>query len=168
MKSEEVQQKYHDDIDLMHQYSHEHEENMWQIEEEMKATIQEWTESEEEIACIQDLWTTEARKNEKISLQLWYKRLEFLAKKKKEEEETENIRFINDEQEEDMKKKSYLKRNRFRVRRNYRRPATRSSNNDKGQVVQVRRSRLYSDRHTQRYHDNWRLGLNDSTGDHDV
>ena len=149
---------------LMYQYSHQHEEKILEIEAEIKATIGEWTESEEENSCIQDLWTAEAKKNEQISLQLWYKRLDFLVKMKQEEEETDNIRFINDEQEEEMKKRSYLKKNRFKIRRKFNRP-TAISHDDKRQEGQRRKSQMYSDRSTPGYHDNWRLGLMCSTED---
>ena len=56
---------------------------MLQIEADIKTVIDEPILSEEENICIQDIWTAEVKKNDKISQQLWRKRLEFLLKKKK-------------------------------------------------------------------------------------
>ena len=127
MKSEEAHQKYIDDIDLMYEYSYQHEEKILEIEADVKTVIEEWTASEEEISCIQQIWTAEVKKNEKISQQLWKRRLDFLLKKKREEEEHDDTRFINEEQEKEIKKRSHLKRNRFKIRwKNNRSPARRS------------------------------------------
>ena len=110
MKSEEAHQKYIDDIDLMYEYSYQHEEKILEIEADVKTMIEEWTASEEEISCIWQIWMAEVKKNEKISQQLWKNRLDFLLKKKREEEEQDDTRFINEEQEKEIKKRSHLKK----------------------------------------------------------
>ena len=57
MKSEEAHQKYLNDIDLMYEYSYQHEEKIFEIEADLKNVIDEWTLSEEENICIQNIWT---------------------------------------------------------------------------------------------------------------
>ena len=79
MKSEEAEQKYADEIDTMLHYSHQHEERVLEIDEEVKTDIDGWSFSEEEQSCLLDLWTAETRKNEIISQHLWDKSLDFLT-----------------------------------------------------------------------------------------
>ena len=154
MKSEEAHQKYIDDIDLMYEYSYQHEEKILEIEADVKTVIEEWTASEEEISCIQQIWTAEVKKNEKIFQQLWKKRLDFLLKKKREEEEEDDTRFINEEQEKEIKKRSNLKRNRFKIRwKNNRSPARRSQEDSRRQPPSRRGTPDFPGRN----HDNWRL-----------
>lgn len=154
MKSEEAHQKYINDIDLMYEYSYQHEEKILEIEDDVKTVIEEWTTSEEEISCIQQIWTAEVKKNEKISQQLWKKRLDFLLKKKREEEEQDDTRFINEEQEKEIKRRSHLKRNRFKIRWKSNRPPARRSQEDSRRQPQSRRGTPDS---PGRNHDNWRL-----------
>ena len=155
MKSEEAEQKYADEIDTMLHYSHQHEERVLEIDEEVKTDIDGWSFSEEEQSCLLDLWTAEARKNETISQHLWDKRLDFLTKKKIEEEEMQNVRFINEEQEIMIQKRSYLKRNRFKIRNNEKRQ-TKSRDHD---IQHRRNDHFQSARTAHSCHDNWRHGL---------
>ena len=116
--------------------------------------IEEWTASEEEISCIQQIWTAEVKKNEKISQQLWKKRLDFLLKKKREEGEQDDTRFINEQQEKEIKKRSHLKRNRFKFGwKNNRSPARRSQEGSRRQPSLQRGTPDFPGRN----HDNWRL-----------
>ena len=159
LKSEEAEQKYADEIDIMRHYSRQHEERVLEIDEEIKTDIDGWSFSEEEQSCLLELWSAETRKNEIISQQLWDKRLDFLTKKKKEEEEMQNVRFIDEEQEVMMQKRSYLKRNRFKIRNNKNRQ-TISRHHD----LQDRRDdQSRGARIAHSYHDNWRNGLQFAT-----
>ena len=163
MKSEKAHQKYINDLDLIYEYLYQHEEKIPEIEADVKTVIEEWTLGEEENSCIQDIWTAEVKKNEKISQQLWKKRSDFLLKKKREEEERADTRFIDEEKEKEITKKSHLKRNRFKIRwKNKRSPARKSQDDSRRQLQSRRRTPRFSDTSTSN-HDNWRLDCTTNT-----
>ncbi|MCP4458234.1 MAG: hypothetical protein GY816_09465 [Cytophagales bacterium] len=155
MKSEEAQQKYTDDIDLMCEYSQQHEERVQKIDSEIKNLINEWTFSEEENSGILEIWAAEVKNNEQISYQLWNKRSNFLLKKKREEEENDSTRFIDDKKETEMKRMSYLKKNRFKMRKKHANPFPEKAHLYHEEIEWTRLTAAYRDNSTG-YHDNWR------------
>ena len=84
-------------------------------------------------------------------------------KKKREEEERDDTRFIDEEKEKEITKKSHLKRNRFKIRwKKKRSPARRSQDDSRRQLQSRRRTPEFSGRSTSN-HDNWRLDCTTNT-----
>ena len=117
MKSKQARIKYSEDIQLMRQYSDQHGKKTLTIDNEMDSTIGSWTNSEEHKKRLQVIWEEECRQNAQLSQQLWLRRETFLRSKKKEGEEKENANFITETEETIIKRRSNMKRNRFKIRR---------------------------------------------------
>ena len=83
MKRDKAQERYSEDIQLMHHYAKQHEEKFMSVDDEMTLMINEWTDSNDHVSGIKRIWEEKCRQNGRLSQQLWERREAFLRKKKK-------------------------------------------------------------------------------------
>ena len=97
-KIEAAKSRYRGDIELMYQYSSEHEENANNADECAHTLIHDMTKSETHRTILRNYWEEEVVMNENISTQIWEKRHNFLVSRKNDEEQEKGHLFLADNQ----------------------------------------------------------------------